>query len=156
MPTNIILIDDDPLQSQTFEAKLRKRYSGARVTRLVAESQFNAFVESLKAEHSEPPDLIVADVMLPWAVASASAPPPPKSVEEAGYSRAGLRCLRTFRDTIDQPVPWVLFTIVDVEAIAQEIGDVRFREKVAILNKEQPLSELLLEIDRLCVDGPKN
>jgi len=155
MPKNILLLEDDPQQAETFQRKLRTRYSGATVEHMESEWELYEFVEKIRRGEAVPPDVVVADVMMPWVIATPNPPPVPEAVEQSGYSEAGVRCLKRFRQHINVPVPWVLFTCRDPKALWEEIKDLKDAVKTAVLNKEQPLKELFQEIDNLCGMGEK-
>src|SRR5688572_2350067 len=126
MIKTILVLEDDPLQAETFCDELGGWFRGVKVEHLESESEFRDWVEEKIVKGGQPlPDVVVADVMMPWAFPSPEAPLPPEDVRQGGLSRAGVRCLMYFRERVPGDVPWVLFSILDQEHIRKEIESVK-------------------------------
>lgn len=111
MSPRFVIVEDDHLQKGPLEANLQAAFDGAQITTFSSEHQFSEHIPTLQ---SSPPDLILMDVMLRWALPSPNAPAPPTEVAEGGYYRAGLRCanLLLANERLRQ-VPVVLYTILE-------------------------------------------
>jgi DNA-binding NarL/FixJ family response regulator len=124
MPPTFVIVEDDHLQKGPLEDNLRLAFPGADVTVLGSEHQFR---EHLPRLLESPPDLVLMDVMLRWALPSPNAPDPPADVTEGGYYRAGLRCASLLQaDRRTCTVPVVLYTILersDLERDSQGLPD---------------------------------
>lgn len=145
-PKNILLLEDDPLQSQTYRRKLMEHFHGATVMHLETESDLYAFVTKIKRGNAVMPDAVVADVMMPWAQPSKNSPAEPAEVKKGGFSRAGVRCLMRFRGEVNNSIPWYLFTILDQRGIENEIEREHI-ENAVVMNKERPMEELFQEME---------
>jgi hypothetical protein len=153
MLKNILLLEDDPQQRETFQTKLEGRYPGATVRCLDTEFEFYNLIGEIERGALDLPDVVIADDMVPWETVSRDQTPPPDSVKEGGYSRAGIRCLMQFRQRIDAPIPWIMFSILDPNTIMSEIIDVPYSDKITVMSKERHLRDLFVEIDRLVGGG---
>lgn len=148
MKQNILLLEDDSEQRETFQHGLKTRYPGAVISSLATECEFYTALSDMERGQLEPPDIVIADDMVPWETLSRNSTVAPEGVEKGGYSRAGIRCLMRFRERIDIPIPWIMFSILDPETILAEIEDVRYRDKVDVLSKERKLDDLFETIDK--------
>jgi DNA-binding NarL/FixJ family response regulator len=111
MPPTFVIVEDDHLQQGPLEENLLDAFPGAQVTVLGSEHQFR---EQLPQLIESPPDLVLMDVMLRWALPSPNTPEPPTEVTEGGYYRAGLRCASLLlADQRSRMVPVVLYTILE-------------------------------------------
>ena len=90
----IILVEDDPLQTELLKEELTKEFQQLRIEVVTTESEFVSKLEYLVTLQ---PKLLLIDVMLLWAYPGTNVPKPPADYQ--GFARAGLRCLRLWRDT---------------------------------------------------------
>lgn len=122
-PKNILLLEDDPLAGETIQACL-KQMGGPKsfVHWLYTEMDFVDHVRKIKAGTAELPDVIVSDVMLPWAFAGEFDEVPPE-VRAGTFRRAGIRCHDLFRKEFGLPENnekgpvWIYFTILDASLV---------------------------------------
>lgn len=90
----IILVEDDPLQREILVCELESEFPQLKIIAITTESAFVSRLDELVALR---PELLVIDVMLLWAYPAPDTPSPPVNYE--GFARAGLRCLRLWRNT---------------------------------------------------------
>jgi len=120
MAVEILLIDDDPIQTETISAAIQGVHPGATVTTLETESDFYDYLEKNKAQPAWIPSLVVCDVMLPWAFPSpdAASKKAPDDVVKGTYRKAGVRCWSKLRQEKQlKEVPWIYFTVLEAETI---------------------------------------
>lgn len=140
----IVLVEDDHFQAESISSGIKSRFPNAVVTREKTESGFHARLESLVAE---PPDLIILDVMLPWALADRKMPEAPAQVRDEGFYRAGLRCrdLLQSRDETKK-VPVILYSILERDDLKGDHADAQLP---TYLPKKADLKPLLDKIAEL-------
>lgn len=110
----LLVIEDDPIQSETILSVLRQAFPCYEVVLAETESDFRAYVASLA--HSHRIVAVVSDVMMPWCHPSDKSPTPPREVLMGTYRQAGTRCFDWFRKRL-QKTPWVYFTVLDESTI---------------------------------------
>jgi len=116
----ILLIEDDPQQSETIKAALERRYGDVQVELVETEADFYTRLSSIPVG-GERPRIVVCDVMLPWAFPAPDSPSQPPEVIRGTFREAGLRCWRRFREREDlRGVPWIYFTVLDAKTINLE------------------------------------
>jgi len=117
----ILVVDDDPLQSEWLFQELRRNFPEAECDLIATESEFR---EKLASIRQSPPNVVLLDVMLRWADVSDHMPSMPLDVAAGKYHRAGLRCqqlLESHEETREVPV--ILLTVLDEEDLAQELPE---------------------------------
>jgi DNA-binding response OmpR family regulator len=138
----VLLIEDDHLQSEWLAGNLELAFGKVRFERIPTEQEFYSRIPELI---SDPPDIIIIDVMLRWADPSRNMSPPPQKVKNGGYYRAGLRCqeeLARLEETRNIPV--VLYTVLERIDLEPQID--ALEEKVTYLRKDSDSNAL---IDRI-------
>ena len=116
----VLLVEDDPLQKRSIERALRHNFLKIEIDSIRTESEFFGQFGAIR---SEPPDLVLLDVMLPWAAASANSTEPPPEVQLEGYYRAGLRCLDKLLDAPEtHDIPTILYSVLSREDVSDEIS----------------------------------
>lgn len=110
----IILIEDDPIQSETIRYALQKRFRGIEIVVVETESDFRTGLSGILG--AKRPKAVVSDVMLPWCHPSPESLPAPKEVIKGTFRSAGTRCHDWFRKQFED-VLWVYFTVLDEETI---------------------------------------
>jgi|GEM_PF-1714981 len=148
----VLLLEDDPLQGDTIFHFLVQNL-GAQVELLRTESRFHRYLDEIRIGDRSVPDIIISDIMMPWAWPGENTDiPVPDSVREGTYRRAGVRCRQLFRDCCSPPfgtasVPWIYFSVLGREDIEPSEGD----EKgiTLFVTKEQGLECLLAAITSL-------
>lgn len=149
MLKHILLVEDDPMPAETLLRKLPRRFPGVIVDHLESEFELYTRVGKIQSGGSPIPDMVIADLMMPWVLARPDPPEAPPAVRAGGYSAAGLRCLEHFRLHLGASVPWILFTCRDTSVVRAELKELGVIQPVPVLNKEQSFDELFDEIERL-------
>ena len=86
----ILIVEDDHLQSEWIEIEIKKHFPGVQVEKIATEYDFRIKLEDVK---KNPPDIILIDVMLRWTDPSPNMIHAPKDVkEDGGHFHAGFRC----------------------------------------------------------------
>ena len=138
MSVRILLVEDDPLDASMIKEELEAQLK-ATVSVIKTEGEFvSRFEEIAKA----PPDLIVLDVMLRWAVPSPDLTEDsiPAEVREEGFYTAGLRCVdRLEKDNRTQNIPSIIYTGLDKNNFAKRV----------VHTKSEDLTPLVHEIRKV-------
>lgn len=117
MQTDIILIEDDPEQSEGIRRSIMEHRPDTKVIVLETESDLYARINAIPVD-SPHPSLVVSDVMFPWASPDPDAPVAPAEVIKGTFRNAGTRGWARFRSRKDlRSVPWIYFTVLDVKTI---------------------------------------
>jgi hypothetical protein len=140
----ILLIEDDPVQAETFANRIAEYFPGRKVVSFESESEFYDFVNQeyvkLTTNFDLMVDAVIADVMIPWTLPSPGASPPPDNVVKEGHTRAGIRCLALFREKFGDKTPWVLFSILPSDWLREAAAN---SVNTFIVNKEQSFEDLV-------------
>lgn len=143
MKKYIVLIEDDDMQAGWVKKQLMSEpwLDEPRWLWIETEHEFRQKLPELGAD---PPDLIIMDVMLNWAVAAPDMASPPEDVNQGGYVRAGLRCERMLAESPStQNIPVILFTILEYHNLKAELPD---REDIYFVSKDSTLAALKSEV----------
>jgi len=144
----ILIVEDDALQAETIESRLKKDFPGARIRKVSTERQFHLSLDSIV---QNPPSVVVLDVMLRWTDPAPDLEPPPGDVRREGFSRAGLRCQKLLaQHETTSGVPVILYTVLDRNDLDRELKGLR--PNVAHLRKESDLSPLVQQIREMVRD----
>ena len=118
----ILLVEDDHLQSDPTLDNLRREFHGASFTRIRTESEFRA---KFKEIATNKPDVIIMDVMLPWADPDPDLKVPPE-VAEGGIGRAGIRCKNLLAENeATRDIPVLFYTVLDNPQLQTDIQNLR-------------------------------
>lgn len=143
----IVIIEDDHLQYEWVKNKIDQDQglSGAvTVERISTESEFR---ERFQEIATNPPDIIIIDVMLRWRDPTPQGPLMPKEVKEGGFYRAGLRCEKMLaEDKRTSQITVIIYTVLSKEDLGNEIPD---RVNVTFLSKDSELQPLLQEVRKI-------
>lgn len=144
---HIVLVEDDWLQAEWIESRLRESFHNVEIKRISTEQEFNA---QLAAFVVAPPDVFIIDGMLRWANPELDQPPPPAEVQENGYFRAGLRCqAKVLAHERTRHTPIILYTVLDDLDLEQALQDMP--ANVVYLRKDsdpEPLIRIIREVTR--------
>jgi len=145
----ILVVEDDPLQSDSLLKVLKRSFANVRFDPILKSEA--AFCFAIDQIFSDPPDIILIDVMLRWTEKRGSdAPVPPALVDEEGYYRAGIRCQRLaaeFEKKTGKTIPIVLLTILDAGTLRKDTS--ALPPHVAHVKKEADPIELIAKIREL-------
>jgi CheY-like chemotaxis protein len=129
----IVVVEDDKLQYEWLDPLLRqsKTLNVTRLERIKTEKEFYDKFEEIA---SDPPDVILLDIMLRWAdPAPDFTPPPPEIDRDAGFFRAGLRCEQKLAaDDRTKNIPIIIYSVLESEDLGRDRPDrpnVKFLEK---------------------------
>ena len=149
MPMKILIVEDDPLQLDMIREELNDHFENVLLEDIQTEHEF---YEKLSDIIRDPPDLILMDVMLRWTdpAPPEEMPSQPAEVEEEGYFRAGIRCVRRLRkqEQTDPGIPILLFTILSDQDLSQDLLELKQDSylHVAYLQKTAPVVDLIRKI----------
>jgi CheY-like chemotaxis protein len=109
------LIEDDSLYSQVLRIGLTASLKGVQIKRFATESQ--ALEQIAKVEEGEvPPDLVIADVMIPYVFpGEGEVSPEIAALGENAFREAGLRLWKKARNSKSsalRSVPWFFLSVL--------------------------------------------
>lgn len=151
----MLVVEDN----STDAAWIRDALKGAfNVTVEVIECEKD-FVDKLPSLAAMPPDLIVFDVMLRWANASAELERdleegriPPEVAEEGAFLKAGLRCVARLKaNPRTSEIPYVIFTGLKENNFDEEV----IHLKGSIITKSDDIEPLIAAVRRK-IGGTRN
>jgi CheY-like chemotaxis protein len=138
----IVLVEDDDMQATWVRERLSDEPWLNDPRWLWIETEYE-FRQKLPGLGADPPDLIIMDVMLNWAVATPDMADPPDDVNEGGYVRAGLRCERMLAEfPPTRNIPVILFTILEHHNLKDELPD----RDIYFVSKDSTLAALKSEV----------
>ena len=141
----MLLVEDDYLIAREIEDELKARYAGMEIVDVGTEARFD---ESFPRFESDPPDLVILDIMM-------AEPVPQDSIGRHRGLRGGLRCLQRLRANPNlSNVPVILHTALDWIDLERELPDkpahVLYAKKAATLEQLfVQIRALLLALDKL-------
>lgn len=115
----VVLAEDNPHQADQIAGMIREVDAEAEIVTVASESEFRSFVDEMDA--ADAVDVCVMDTMLRWALPSPTMPPVPAAIAEAGYYRAGIRCVSYLRDAGFTDIPVVVLTVLDIADLEDEL-----------------------------------
>lgn len=143
----IVLVEDDHLQAEWIEARLREAFHGVEVERISTEQEFYARFEAIAVAR---PDVFIVDNMLRWTDPKQDMPAPPPEVQVNGFYRAGLRCKdKIIAHEQTRHTPIILYTVLDDLDLDQALQDKP--PNVIYLRKDsdpEPLIRIIREVTR--------
>ena len=123
----IIVLEDDPHQSETLKENLIKAFPNLGIKLLATESEFREAIDGLKAADIA---CVILDAMVPWSFPSENMPIPPQEVQEGGVYLAGKRCADYVVARFSKTVPICVRTVLNqVDAGITEKDHAQFQEK---------------------------
>jgi CheY-like chemotaxis protein len=145
----ILIVEDDYLQVDLIKTALQKEpdFSPAKATidRISTERQFHTRFEEIK---SNPPDVIIMDVMLRWDDPAPKMEPPPPEIKRRGFYRAGLRNEEMLAlDEKTRDIPVILYTLLE----DIDLKEMPERSKLRYLPKDSSLDPLVQLVRALIV-----
>lgn len=125
-----VFVEDDRLQLEPLLADVEDAFPGVKVLVVGSEQEFRESIPTLQDHH---PDVVVIDLMLPWAPFGPDAVVPPADVKEQGFHRAGIRCAELLREhpsLSGTPIIfWSVLARSDLLNELESIGPIAFVEK---------------------------
>jgi CheY-like chemotaxis protein len=117
---HILVVEDDEIQEESILPQLRREFPHDQVRAISTEYQFRAEMPELV---TDPPDVVVMDVMLRWTDPSPNMPPRDEDVAREGPNRAGFRCKKLLASQArTRNVPVILYTVLERADISHELG----------------------------------
>ncbi len=114
----IMVVEDDYLQADWIQQKLELEIPGSKVKTISTECQFRDYFNIII---SDPPDVIVMDVMMRWTDPDPEMRPAPHEVVQGLFFRAGLRCIKLLaEDQRTNKIPVILYTILGKNDLEDE------------------------------------
>jgi CheY-like chemotaxis protein len=143
----ITVVEDDHLQAEWIESRLKTAFRGLVVKRINTESDFYRWLDEI-VKGSEKPDLFIIDVMIRWADPSPTIAEPPAEVKENGVSRAGLRCKdQVLANSRTKDVPIILYTVLEESDLEKALEN--RHPGVTYLRKDSSQESLIRMIRRI-------
>ncbi len=134
----VLLVEDDYLVAREIEDGLKARYPGVEIVDVGTGARFD---ESFGRFESEPPDLVILDVMLVEPVSE-------DQIERHRGLRGGLRCLQRLRTNQNlASVPVILHTALDWIDLEPKLQDKPAH--VLYAKKARTLDQLFVQIRAL-------
>jgi CheY-like chemotaxis protein len=148
----VLIVEDDYLQAQWLADKIAEQFSHVNISFISTEFELRKRFGSLR---TEPPDIILLDVMLRWTDPSPEMEPAPPEVREGGYFRAGLRCEQLISQAFEtQEIPVILYTVLEEKDLTQlEITTLGARTYYLAKNSDP---EELLSLIKKITHAPKH
>lgn len=135
--TFILSVEDDPLSGEWIRQTIAAKFPDAQLKQMSTEYEFVSKFEEIA---SNPPDVVLMDVMLRWTDPAPDMPPRPDDVREGGIGEAGLRCQQRFQaDLRTKAVPVILYTVLQKESL-------RLPANVVHVQKDADPTELIQTI----------
>lgn len=143
----IWLVEDDYYLRESILNAIKENSVNADIVELTTEHEFREQLTTV-LEESNIPDLVILDVMLPWAKPMKKMPPEPGDVKEKGFYRAGARCEKLLRENQRlKDVPVIIYTNLQKDDIEDDV-DLQ-SEKTHYLGKNGDINELKSNIYKL-------
>jgi CheY-like chemotaxis protein len=149
---HVLILEDDPTQRKSIERKVAAKWRGVSISHAETESDFREVVNRIATEDLPLPDLVLSDMMVPWAFPSPTPRPVPEDMKTETYHQAGMRCWKFYRDKIDHDLvaktPWVYFSILP----EQVLPGARCDSWTWYVRKDQGVDGLSAKIDEIDAD----
>ena len=127
----IVLLEDDPSQSEWIVAELEREFPGIHVEVVETEEAFRARLPEF-AMH--PPNRFLLDVMVRWTNPSPDITPPPEDVQLGKAFRAGIRCRRLLANNPQlKDVRSILYTILNHSDLKADIEQLK-EESIEVIH----------------------
>jgi CheY-like chemotaxis protein len=143
----ITVVEDDHLQAEWIESRLKTAFRKLIVKRINTESDFYLWLDEIE-NGNEKPDLFIIDVMLRWADPSPTMSEPPPEVIKNGVFRAGLRCKdQVLANSRTKDVPIILYTVLEESDLGKALEN--RQPGVTYLRKDSSPEPLIRMIRRI-------
>jgi len=140
-PSKVLLVEDDYIQAEWITEMLERAFPYATVEPMATEAEFYSSIERIASPPGRP-DVVLMDVMLPWAYPTPDMSPPPDNVRREGYRRAGLRCAEMLANReATKNIPVILFTVLTQDDLEAPTSD-----SLLYVSKESEPEELISRI----------
>jgi CheY-like chemotaxis protein len=117
----ILIVEDDYLQANWIHRTIQQALPGSRIDRISTELGFRSNLSDIA---SNPPNVIILDVMLRWTDPQPEMIPPPDDVREGQFFSAGFRCQRLLaKDHRTKNIPVILYTVLERLDLHNELRD---------------------------------
>jgi CheY-like chemotaxis protein len=144
-PAQIWVVEDDRIYRDVLCEGLEQAMPGVTIRKFPNESQVYAAVEELESKENEKPDMIIADVMMPYKFPGENTPDPSEEIKKEGedaFRTAGIRLWQRVRDSEDsqlQKIPWIYHTVLRPKTMKFEENK---DENTFYIGKDQPFADL--------------
>ncbi len=152
VPGRVLLVEDDHLQSEMAVEALHASLPDTRITVIRTEHEFRTKFPGIV---SNPPDLVVMDVLLNWSYDFNNYPVKPEEVERGKVYTAGLRCQRLLaRHPATENTQVLLWSIADIDKRSNLLRDYPDTENAFFLLKRSTLaSDFATEVGSFLMSG---
>lgn len=148
---NILIVEDDILQAEALEDSLRRNFNQVEINKIGSESELREKLGLLKNESL---DLILLDVMLRWAEPTPEIKEPPLEVEQQGFYRGGMRCLKLLLESPEmRTIPVIVYSVLGRDDVEEEIDQAP--PHVLFLQKDSDEQRLVRHIRSLLQGVPE-
>jgi DNA-binding NarL/FixJ family response regulator len=130
----IILVEDEWLQEEFIHKAVRLAFAGRDVSIETISTEL-AFRERLDEIISNPPDLVIFDIMIRWTDPSEDMDDEPIDIEEKG----GLRCHTLLKERAPE-IPTLIYSMLKPD----DLG--KFPPGVCLIQKQDGIDKLLNKI----------
>jgi DNA-binding NarL/FixJ family response regulator len=141
---NLVLLEDDPVQSELLVEELTAEFPEASIMLITSESEFQSRIDEFT---NSPPDVFILDVMVRWTKPSPNLDSNSENRKSNGYYRAGIDCAKLLRTSgINTPI--ILYTILennDIRADIKSLEDSQIKD-VRYVRKESDPFDLMKRI----------
>src|SRR5690242_14095860 len=140
----IILLEDDHRQVDSSREKIVSVFPQLSVEIVNSEYEFRQQLESIA---TQPPDVIVIDVMLRWTDPAPQMPLRPPDVQREGFYTAGLRCAKLLQhDPRTRRIPLIFYTLVPADEVKEKVltDDELRKTDPIIINKSGDAQKLIM------------
>jgi CheY-like chemotaxis protein len=115
----ILVVEDDKVQADLILSKLRYAFPRDRIEHFRTEHEFQSRIDKVI---TDPPDVVVMDVMLRWTAPSPNLPEQPDDVRQGGVLRAGFRCKKLLaRHDETKNIPVIFYSVLTENDLRNEI-----------------------------------
>ncbi len=145
----ILIVEDDYLQHQFLKVKFQSEFKDCTIDVIETESDF---LNKLSIIESNPPDIILMDIMLRWQNPSqAMLKEIPQNALD--HYRSGFRCqqILTQRESTKN-IPIILYTVLNKEDLEFELRNLSNR--VIHMMKETEIASLFNQIRKMIREKP--
>lgn len=141
----LLIVDDDWLHTEFLRREVNRTFSSSTVDQIHTELEFRDRFEEIA---SNPPDVIILDLMILWADPLPKLSALPTDVQIGGFYQAGLRCQALLAaDERTSKLPVILHSVMD----GDEIDMIQMPPNVQIVPKAMDMSRLVARIRSLII-----
>jgi len=141
----ILIVEDDYLQYEWLVSEIKIEFRNCIVDVIQTEFEFR---EKLDWIESNPPNIILMDIMLRWTDPSPNMVLPPPEIIKASFYDAGFRCqeLLSQRENTKR-IPIIFYSVLDKDDLEKKLKEVK--TKFIHMKKDSDTSFLFSQMWKL-------